>query len=352
MDKTFFTIPRNPQIKNKHINACLLDESQYCKTAGFDQIELINQSAAALSFSKLNLTTSFLGHQLKAPLMIAPMTGGSDLGARLNRMWAEAAEFFGIAFGVGSQRLALENPAVATSFKVRDYAPTAMIFANLGAAQLVRAMQAEYCLRAVDMVRANALFIHLNPCQEACQEGGDNNFLGLLSALAQVVRDFEPLKIPVLVREVGFGLSKQAVRALLETGIAGLDCAGAGGTSWTKVESICAASDSYRRLAMVMGEWGIPTVQSIKNVRQVNAQIPLIACGGIRSGLDVAKALALGADLAAIAQPMLKAAMISSEALHKYIEQILLELKVAMFANGACKPTDLLINDKYVDKDL
>ncbi len=350
MNKVLFKPARDPQVKNKHIDACLLEESQYFKSAGFDHIELVNQSAAAISFEQISLSTTFLGHGLKAPVMIAPMTGGTELGAKLNQRWAEAAEHFGIALGVGSQRLALENSAVEKSFQVRVYAPTTMIFANLGAAQLVRGMHAQHCLKAVDMVKANALFIHLNPCQEACQQGGDANFSGVLTAIAQVVHELEPLKIPVLVREVGFGLSEQAAKALLETGIAGLDCAGAGGTSWAKVESLCASDESYRRLAWVMGEWGIPTVQSIKNVRQLNSHIPLIACGGIRSGLDVAKALALGANLAAIAQPMLKAAMISSEALHDYIEQILLELKVAMFASGAREIADLLVCEKYTDK--
>jgi len=325
---------RGKQAKLRHVQACLREESKYQKSAGFEHVELEHQAAAAISLDEITIQTSFLKNTLKTPLMIAPMTGGMELGAVLNERWARAAEHFGMAFGVGSQRLALENPSARKSFHVRSFAPQAFIFANLGAAQLVNGMNAEHALKAVDMISANALFIHINPLQEACQSHGNRNFAGILGAISNVVERLHKHHIPVLAREVGFGLSEASARALINCGIAGLDCAGAGGTSWAKVEAMCATEEKYQRLAQSFGEWGIPTAQSIKNVRHISKEIPLIATGGIRSGLDVAKALKLGANLAAMAQPMLAAAIKSEDELFIYIERVTYELKVAMFAAG------------------
>lgn len=324
----------SPEAKLRHVHACLLPASQYVKTTGLEHVELSHECTAAIDLNAVDLSVKFLGHALKAPLMIAPMTGGMELAAMLNRRWAEAAEHFGLAFGVGSQRLALENDAVKQSFLVRTYAKNTMVFANLGAAQFLSSLKAEDALRAVAMIEANALFIHLNPVQEMCQEHGDYNFEGVLRAIERLVPVFKKEGIPLLVREVGFGLSEQAAQALINTGIEGLDCAGAGGTSWTKVEGLCASSEKYQRIGQVFGEWGIPTATSIKNVRACHQSIPLIATGGIRTGLDCARALHLGANLVGMAQPMLKVAMEGPEQLHNFIEQILLELKIALAASG------------------
>lgn len=323
------------QEKLKHVNACLLPESQYHKSAGFDEIDLVNQSAAGLDLDGVSLSTTFLDKNLRAPLMIAPMTGGTELGATLNRRWAQACEHFGLGFGVGSQRLALIRKDVEQSFKVRKYAPTALLFGNIGAAQLLDEGASDLALRAVDMIEADALFIHLNPLQEACKYAGDKSFVGLLRSIEMVAHALGKRGVKVLVREVGFGLSEEAARSLMDTGIDGLDCAGAGGTSWAKVEAMCSVDDRYRRLAMAFKEWGIPTVRAIRNVRQVDKTVPLIATGGIRSGLDIAKAIAIGADMAAMAQPMLIAALKGREELFSYVEAILLELRVAMYASGA-----------------
>ena len=323
------------QEKLKHVNACLLSESQYQKSAGFDEIDLVNQSAAGLDLDGVSLSTTFLGKDLRAPLMIAPMTGGTELGATLNRRWAQACEHFGLGLGIGSQRLALIKKDVEESFMVRKYAPTALLFSNIGVAQLLEEGASDLALRAVGMIEADALFIHLNPLQEACKHGGDKSFVGLLRSIEGVVHALRKRGIKVLVREVGFGLSEEAARSLMATGIDGLDCAGAGGTSWTKVEAMCSVNDRYRRLAMAFKEWGIPTARSILNVRQVDKTIPLIATGGIRSGLDIAKAIALGADMAAIAQPILIAALKGQQEFFDYIDEILLELRVAMYASGA-----------------
>ncbi len=334
MEKIRPTKRTSPEQKLRHVQACLLSASQYEKSTGLESIDLPHEAAAAIDLDTVNLRVSFLGHTLSAPLMIAPMTGGTELAALLNRRWAEAAEYFGLAFGVGSQRLALENETVKQSFLVRNYAKNAMIFANLGAAQLLSNLDADDALRAVAMIKANALFIHLNPLQEMCQEHGDRSFAGVLKAIEKLVPIFKKESIPLLVREVGFGLSENAARALIATGIDGLDCAGAGGTSWAKVEALCANNEKYRRLGHIFGEWGIPTASSIKNVRAVDPNIALVASGGIRSGLDIARALHLGANLTGMAQPMLKAAMEGPEQLHDFIEQILLELRVAMAASG------------------
>lgn len=327
--------------KLKHVQACLMPESQYQKSAGFMHIELEHQACAALSLDDISLSTMFFGKRLQAPLMIAPMTGGVELGATLNRRWAQAAEQFGIAFGVGSQRLMMNDARVASTFHIRPYAKNAFIFGNLGAAQIKGNDGVEMARRAVDSIAADALFLHLNPLQEACQQGGDTNFSSVLDNIALVSHALKKDGIPVLVREVGFGLSKKAVRDLLATGIVGLDCSGAGGTSWTKVEALCATDEIVRKRGMTFGEWGIPTTQSIKNVRAVDRDVPLIASGGLRSGLDLAKAIALGADLGAMAQPMLKAAIESEEALGRFIEQTLYELKTAMFAAGMATIADL-----------
>jgi isopentenyl-diphosphate delta-isomerase len=327
--------------KLKHVQACLRPESQYSKSAGFDRIELEHQAAAGLNLCDIALTTNFLGYTLKAPLMIAPMTGGMELGARLNERWAKAAEHFGLAFGVGSQRIALERPEARPSFMIRRYAPSTLLFANLGASQLLKSVTSDHALKAVEMIEANALFIHLNPLQELCQRDGDRDFAGILDAITQIVARLHKHKIPVLVREVGFGLSEQATKDLLNCGVAGLDCSGAGGTSWAKVEALCADTKEYQHLGELFGEWGIPTAQSIKNVRAINKTIPLIASGGIRSGLDIAKALKLGANIAAIAQPCLVAGVESEEALFAYLEQIIHELRVALFAAGMTRVCEL-----------
>lgn len=328
-------------VKLRHVNACLLPESQYEKSAGFDQITLPHNATACLDLNCVSLSTNFLGHALRTPLMIAPMTGGTEQGALLNERWAKAAEHFGMAMGVGSLRLALEDESVRQSFAVRKYAPNMFLLANMGAAQLNRGLTPELALKAVRMIEANALFIHINPLQEAVQEGGDYNFCDILPKIAAVVEHLGKFSVPVLVREVGFGLSKPSVRALLGTGVAGIDAAGAGGTSWTKVEALVSSSEKNRRIATTFGEWGIPTVESIKNVREICPKVPLIATGGIRTGIDVAKALSLGADLAAMAQPMLQHAMVSEQALGDFIERIHAELKVAMFACGASNVAQL-----------
>ena len=330
---------RRTKSKLAHLEACLSPDVEYQKTTGLEAIQLVNQAGVDISLNQISLESVFLTKKLRAPLMIAPMTGGVKEGRQLNQLWARAAEHFGIAFGVGSQRIALENPELADTFDVRSKAPTAFICANLGAAQIAQGLSLDQVQKSIDMVQADALLVHFNAMQEACQKG-DVDYQNLSHSMAKLCEHFSKQKFPVLAREVCFGLSPEATRRLLDMGFAGLDCAGAGGTSWAKVEALCASTERQHAMALRFGEWGIPTAQSIQNVRSVSPEIPLVATGGIRSGQDIAKALVLGADVAAMARPMLLAAHQGEEALFQFIEDILTELKITYFAMGKhfCKP--------------
>lgn len=324
---------REPKAKLAHLDACLSDAVLYAKTTGLEKIELVNQAAREISLSGVNLETRFLGKQLKAPLMIAPMTGGVERGYELNKLWARAAQHFGIALGVGSQRVALENPELAKTFDIRPFAPDVLIFANLGAAQIAQGMSLDSVQKAIDMVEADVLFVHFNAVQEACQKG-DVNYENLHRNMSRLCEQFRLKNIPVFAREVCFGLSPEATKRLIDMGVSGLDCAGAGGTSWAKVEALCAKSERQRKMALRFAEFGIPTAQSIQNVRSVSAGIPLIATGGIKTGQDILKALNLGANMASMARPMLIAAQQGEQALFEFIEDLLEELRITIFASN------------------
>ncbi|MBL92357.1 MAG: type 2 isopentenyl-diphosphate Delta-isomerase [Myxococcales bacterium] len=341
---------RVPDSKLAHLDACLTGDVGYKKTTGLESWDFENQAAANISLDHINVETTLAGKKISAPIMIAPMTGGVARGHELNRMLFRAAEKWQLPVGVGSQRVALENAQRAAYFHIREDAPSTTVFANVGAGQFCKGWGVEEAKRAVDMIEADALYVHLNPIQEACQ-GGDVDFRNLTNALATICKGLKAMGIPVFAREVGFGLSEAAARTLIDCGVAGLDCAGAGGTSWAKVEALCAADPAYRKYGMMFGEWGIPTAEAIQNVRRASKDIPLVATGGIRNGLDVAKALALGADVASLARPMLQAADVGPEAVDQFITELVGGLKIAMFGIGAAdldglKHTPLLIKNK------
>jgi isopentenyl-diphosphate delta-isomerase len=325
---------RDPQSKAHHIDACLTPAVEYTKSAGFDRWDFVNQALPELSLEHIDLSTTLVGKALKAPLMIAPMTGGVDRAHVLNRRLARAAEKFGLAMGVGSQRVGIESDDRAVTFKVRDEAPNIVLFANFGVGQLAKGWGVEHARRAVAMIGADALFLHMNPIQEAAQ-GGDVDFRGLVPRIKALCLAMRAEGVPVFAREVGFGVSADAAKRLIDAGVAGIDCAGAGGTSWAKVEGICAKTERRRKMGIAFGEWGIPTATAIREVRSVSARIPLIATGGLRSGLDLAKALALGADVGAMARPMLVAAHAGDDVLDGFIQDTLDELRIAMFGIGA-----------------
>ncbi|MCW5625196.1 MAG: type 2 isopentenyl-diphosphate Delta-isomerase [Burkholderiales bacterium] len=325
---------RDPAAKGRHLEVCRTEAVEYCKRTGLESFEFRNQALPELSLRELDISTRLGPWHLPTPLMIAPMTGGTPEGLALNRLYAVAAERFGLAMGVGSQRVGIEHPDRARWYRVRDVAPSILLFANIGAGQLARGWGCAEALKAVQMIEADALFVHFNPVQEAVQ-GGDRDFRDIAKRLATLCGDLASEGIPVFAREVCFGLSEDAARRLVECGVAGLDCSGAGGTSWAKVEAFCAKTPRRRAMGLRFGEWGIPTARSIRNVRRASSGIPLIASGGLRTGIDLAKVLALGADVGAMARPFLLQASESEAALHAFIEDLLDELRICMFGSGA-----------------
>jgi isopentenyl-diphosphate delta-isomerase len=256
------------------------------------------------------------------------MTGGFGLARKINRNLAAAAQELGIAMAVGSQRVAIEEPSTANTFQVRDVAPDILLCGNLGAVQLNYGYGIDQCRRAVTMIGADALIFHLNVLQEAVQPEGNRNFRGLAPRIAEVCRQ---LAVPVIAKEVGNGLSADAARRLVQAGVKVLDVAGKGGTSWSAVE----AQRSGRPADAAFADWGIPTEEALVSLRKALPDTPLIASGGIRTGVDIAKALALGADIAAFAQPLLTAALESSGEVVKFIVKVIQEIKVAMLCVGA-----------------
>lgn len=325
---------RDPRSKLRHLEVCLSQPVEYTKTAGFERYEFANQALPELSLAELDLSVMFGGKNLRAPLLIGPMVGGCPHALEINRLLAATAQRFGLGMGVGSQRVALEQPELECFFRVRDVAPDILLFANFGAGQLARGWGVKEARRAVAMIQADALFIHFNAVQEAVQ-GGDRDFRDLARRLGVLCRALAADGIPVFAREVCFGLSEAAARRLLDCGVAGLDCAGAGGTSWAKVEAFCATSPRRRALGLRFGEWGIPTSRAIRAVRAVSGIVPLIASGGLRTGIDLAKALALGADVGAMARPFLLKSQEGEAALHAFVEDLLAELRICMFGAGA-----------------
>lgn len=298
---------------------------------GLHRFRFIHQALPEIDREAVDLSIVLLGKRLKAPLMISSMTGGTERAAEINRNLAQAAQKAGIAMGLGSQRAALEDERLIPTYRVRDLAPDVLLFANLGAVQLNYGYTVEHCRRAVEMIEADALILHVNPLQEALQPRGDTAWSGLLRRIEEVCAG---LPVPVLIKEVGWGLSDQAARQLLAAGASALDVAGAGGTSWSEVEAYRAENAAVQRIARDFADWGIPTADSIEMVRKVAPDVPLIASGGIYTGLDVAKSIALGADAAALARPFLKAATISGEAAEEKAWEIAEELRTVMFCLG------------------
>lgn len=330
--------PGSAQRKADHLNACLTQPVEHETPTGFGRYRLVHRALPQVSLHEVDASVSLFGKRLAAPLLIGAMTGGTAQAGRINRNLAAAAQSLGLGMCLGSQRAALEDPSCEGTFKVRDVAPDILLFANLGAIQLSNGVEVEDCARLVDTVAADGLVLHLNPLQEALQQGGDTNFGGLLARIEAVCA---ALLVPVIVKEVGCGLSAQVARQLADAGVAGLDVAGVGGTSWAKVEAACAASDVRRETALQFAEWGIPTAESLVQVRAAVPDLPIVASGGIRSGVDIAKALALGAEAAAVALPLLKPAAESAVQVERALERLVATLKIALFCTGSARCADL-----------
>ncbi|MGE5223670.1 MAG: type 2 isopentenyl-diphosphate Delta-isomerase, partial [Omnitrophica WOR_2 bacterium] len=271
--------------KSSHIRINLEEDVRSGLTTGLERYRFTHQALPELNLEEVDLGLQVFGKDLKAPLLISSMTGGTPEAAEINRTLASAAQETRIAMGLGSQRAAIENPDLAATFQVRRYAPDVLLFANLGAVQLNYSYGIDQCRRAVDMAEADALILHLNALQEAVQPEGDTRFRGLLKKIEAVCR---LLPVPVIAKEVGWGFSEQAARRLAEAGVAAIDIAGAGGTSWSQVEMHRAQNESQRRLAAAFIDWGIPTAESILQVRRVAPELLVFASGGIRTGIDIA----------------------------------------------------------------
>ncbi len=322
--------------KADHLRVCLEEDVQSHRiTHGLERYRFTHACLPELNRDEIDLTTTFLGKCVATPLLISSMTGGTEQAKLINQRLAKTAQRFGLAMGVGSQRVAVENPDLIETFSVRQYAPDVLLFANLGAVQLNYDYGVSQCQKAVDALAADALILHLNPLQEAVQSEGDVNFKGLFAKIEQLVK---VLPVPVVAKEVGNGISAAMAQRLLDIGVAAIDVAGAGGTSWARVESERAHDAKQRRLGNTFADWGIPTADCITGIRAMadsRAQtVPLIASGGLRNGLEAAKALALGANLAGMAMPFLQAASQSEAALAELSEALIAELVTVLFCTG------------------
>ncbi len=326
------------QRKSDHIRINLEENVQFPSlTTGLERYRFVHQALPELDLDEVDLSGRVLGKRLAAPILVSSMTGGAAEAGRINRNLAAAAQACGLAMGVGSQRAGLEQADTAATFRVRDVAPDILLLANLGAVQLNYGYTVNQCRRAVEMIEADALILHLNPLQEVVQAGGDTRWRGLLDKIAAVCAG---VGVPVVVKEVGWGISAQAARRLIEAGVAAIDVAGAGGTSWSQVEMHRAPTERLRRLAGAFADWGIPTAESLAAAAAVRrelgrADVHLFASGGIRTGLDIAKCVALGADLVGLAGPFLKRAVESAEAVIEEMELLRDETRVALFCSGA-----------------
>ncbi|RLG91790.1 MAG: type 2 isopentenyl-diphosphate Delta-isomerase [Candidatus Hecatellales archaeon] len=341
--------------KADHIRICLTKDVQSHVSTGFEDIHLIHEALPEISFKEIDTTTNIFGYRLSSPIIIAGMTGGTKKAAKINANLAEAAGKLGLGMGVGSQRVAIEDPKQEYSFRiVREKAPKAFIIANIGCVQLVKGYGVDKALKAVEMVEANALAIHLNSLQEAVQVEGQADFKESLKKIRELT---QTLTIPVIVKETGSGISAETAKKLEEAGVKGIDVGGAGGTSWAAVEYYRAKELRKRfnqELSLTFWDWGIPTAISlIETVKTTN--LTTIATGGIRNGIDVAKALALGAHAAGIALPLLKTAAENVEKTVWKLKRIINELKTAMFLTGKKsieelrKETPLIVTGKTAE---
>ncbi len=318
--------------KSEHLRVCIEEDVEFQQlTSGLEKYRFTHCCLPELDRSDIELGTTFLRKSLKAPILISSMTGGTELAHLVNTRLATVAQRYGLAMGVGSQRIALEQPELAPTFAVRSLAPDILLLANLGAVQLNYGCGLEDCLKLVELLEADALILHLNPLQEWVQSGGDSNFKGLLAKIEQICAQ---LPVPVIAKEVGNGISAVMAKQLIEAGVAAIDVAGAGGTSWAKVESQRAKDNRQRHLGQVFADWGLPTAECITTIRSMNSTIPLIASGGLKNGLDLAKSIALGADLGGLARPFLVAAIESEAAVDELVKFLIAELEIVLFCTG------------------
>jgi len=328
------------EVKTDEINkrlgdhvAIALSKGAQIGSPGFENYRFVHNALPEINFDQIDTKTSFLGREVKYPFFISCITGGTVEGARINKNLALAASEKGIAMGVGSQRPAIEKPALKKLFNVRKYAPNIPVIANVGLVQLNYGYGQKELEQAIRMVDADVLALHINPIQEVIQPEGDRNFEALLPKLRKIA---DKLSVPVLIKEVGFGLSEDVIRRLYDVGVRIFDTAGWGGTNWAYVEG---KRRGVSELGDLFSDWGIPTADSIRSADRVKRekkdnQMVILGSGGVRSGIDIAKCICLGSELAGIATPFAQAALESQSKVEQLIDKLSLELKLAMFAVG------------------
>jgi isopentenyl-diphosphate delta-isomerase len=328
--------------KAEHIRISLEEDVQAKRvTTGFEDLFFVHCALPEIDRGKVRPATEVLGHKFSAPLIVGAMTGGTREAAKINASIAEAVEELGLGMGVGSQRATLERPRLESTYRVvRKKAPNAFLIANIGAPQLVKGYGLREAEKAVEMIEADALAIHLNPLQEAIQPEGEANYAGVLEKIRQIA---EKLPVPVIAKETGAGISAEVAKKLEQVGVKGIDVSGAGGTSWAAVEyyrAEKAGDDFHKGLGESFWDWGVPTAVSIVEASQ-STRLAIIASGGVRTGTHVAKALALGASLASISTPVLRPATKNSKEVKTTLSFYMEELRNTMFLVGAQSTDEL-----------
>lgn len=326
--------------KTEHIEISLTKDVEGKNiTTGFENYRFKHLALPEIDFTDIDLSSSFLKKKLNAPFLISSMTGGTEKAFQINKKLAIAAEEKGWAIGLGSMRAAIENSSLAYSFNIRSYAPSVPVIANLGAVQLNYAYGLKECLKAIERTEADALVLHLNSMQEVFQPEGDTNFSELLVKIEEVATN---LDVPVGVKEVGMGIDGESAKKLIGAGVQFIDVAGAGGTSWIQVEKYRSKDPLREAAAEAFLDWGLPTAEALIEVRQQSEEIPVIASGGLKNGVEAAKALALGAALAGFGRSLLPAAVHNQEeAVISQMDRIEFEFRTAMFGIGARTITEL-----------
>lgn len=320
--------------KDQHLDVILSGKAAHGRSSGFADVHFVHEALPDLDHGKIDLGTDFLGRRLKAPLLISSMTGGPARAEAINARLAEAAQHLGIALAVGSQRAALDaegaTPGLDMALRLR--APDTPILANIGAPQLTRGFGVDEARRVLDMIAADALIVHLNPLQEACQPEGDRDWWGVGAALEALVK---ALDAPVVVKETGAGISATTARRLFAMGVAGVDVAGAGGSNWATVEGERAEFEGDKAHAAAFADWGMPTATAIAEVRAACPRGVVIGSGGIHDGVEAAKAIRLGADMVGQAAGVLTAAMVSTEAVVEHFQTVIRQMRTVCFCTGS-----------------
>lgn len=324
--------------KNSHIEICLREDVRSGVSNGFERYRLIHNALPEADFAAFSIETEFLKKTISAPLLISSMTGGTEFGDLINRNLAEAAAALKLPFAIGSQRVYFTGSESADLRKLRKITGNIPLLANLGAVQLNYGFTREHYLRAVEMPEADALILHLNPLQELIQTGGNTDFSGLLNKIESLCTGFP---VPVIVKEVGWGISAELAKKLTDAGVSMIDVAGAGGTSWSRVESLAGGDPSSEKLAEPFADWGIPTAECIRSIHEAHPEIRLIASGGITNGVEAAKAILLGAELSGMAAKLLPAAAEeSAETLCEELRCVMEQYKIARFLSSGIERTE------------